>query len=193
MAEINLVPIEYRERRERWKKVFSKTTFLILFLVILSLLLYGGTIIYKKKLSTNLESIKQEISLLATKRMPDTEEAIIDLDAKISILKEAFQAHTYWSEVFKKIEALTMQDVYFSDAKFTLEEDKISFQSSAFTDTYTSLAKQMLRFQEEPLTQKVEISGIALSEEGGIEFDLLSVFPSEVLLLNGKNENTATK
>lgn len=193
MAEINLVPIEYRERRERWKKVFSKTTFLVLFLVILSLLLCGGTIIYKKQLNTNLESIKQEISLLVTKRTPNTEKAIIDLDAKISTLKEVFQVHTYWSEVFKKIEALTMQDVYFSDANFTLEKDKISLQFSASTDTYTSLARQMLNFQEEPLMQKVEISGIALSEEGGIKFNLSSVFPLKILLLNGKNENTTTK
>jgi hypothetical protein len=193
MAEINLVPIEYREKREKWKKVFSKTTFLVLFLVILSLLLYGGTIIYKKKLNTNLESIKQEISLLAVKRTPDEEKAIIDLDAKISILKEVFQIHTYWSEVFEKIEALTMQDVYFSDAKLTLEKDKISLQFSASTETYTSLAKQMLNFQEEPLTQKVQISGIALSEEGGIKFNLLSVFPLQILLLNGKNGTTTTK
>jgi len=193
MAEINLVPIEYRERRERWKKVFSKTTFLVLFLVILSLLLYGGTIIYNKKLNTNLELIKQEISLLATKRAPDEEEAIIDLDAKISVLKKVFQVHTYWSEVFKKIEALTMQDVYFSDAKLILEKDGISLQFSASTDTYTSLAKQMLSFQEEPTTQKLEISNMALSEEGGIKFSLSSVFPLKILLLNSENKNTTIK
>jgi hypothetical protein len=193
MAEINLVPIEYRERRERWKKVFSKTTFLVLFLVILSLLLYGGTIIYKKKLNTNLESIKQEISLLATKRIPDTEKAIIDLDIKISLLKEAFQTHTYWSEVLKKIEALTMQNVYFSDANFNLEQDKISVQLSASTDTYTSLARQMLGLQEEPTTQKVEISSITLSEEGGIKFELSLAFPLKTLLINSETKNTTTK
>lgn len=193
MAEINLVPIEYRERKEKWKKVFSKTTFAILFLVVLSLLFYGAAIIYNKKLNNNLESINQEIFILASKRMPDQEEAIIDLDARISLLKEVFQMHTYWSEVFKKIETLTMPDVYFPDAKLTLEPDKISLQFSASTNTYTSLAKQMLSFQEEPIVQKVEISNIALSEEGGIKFSLSAVFPLKTLLLNSENKENKTK
>jgi Tfp pilus assembly protein PilN len=192
MAEINLVPIEYRERKERWKKVFSKTTFLVLFLVILSLLLYEATIIYKNKLKISLEGIKQEISLLANKRMPDQEEAIIDLDTKISLLKEVFQNHTYWSEIFERIESLTMSDVYFQDAKLTMELDKISLQFSASTDTYKSLAKQMLVFQEEPIIQRVEISNITLSEEGGIKFGLFSVFPLKTLLFNN-NEDKNTK
>jgi len=193
MAEINLVPIEYRERKDRWKKVFSKTTFLVLFLIILSSLLYGATIVYKKKLNTNLESVKQEIFLLANKRTPDEEEAIIDLDVKIGLLKEVFQNHTYWSQIFERIESLTMSDVYFSDAKLTMEQDKISLQFSASTDTYKSLAKQMLALQEEPTIQKVEISSIALSEEGGIKFGLSSVFPLKTLLLNSENKDTKTK
>jgi hypothetical protein len=193
MAEINLVPIEYRERRDRWKKVFSKTTFLVLFFVILSLAVYAGTIVYEKKMNTSLESVNQEIANLANKRVPDNETAIIDLDAKIALLKEVFQIHTYWSEVFKKIENLTMPDVYFSDAKFNLEQDRISVQLSASTDTYTSLAKQMLSFQKEPLTQKVEISSINLSEEGGIKFSLSVAFPLKILMVNGENKNTAIK
>lgn len=188
MAEINLVPIEYRERKERWKKVFSKTTFIVLFLVILSLLFYGGLLIYKKRLDTNVESIKKEISLLSNKRAPSEEKAIIDLDAKLGLLKDVFQIHTYWSEIFKKIEDLTMSDVYFSDAKITMEQDKISIQLSALTKTYTSLARQMLIFQEEPLTQKVEISSITLSEEGGIKFSLSSAFPLSILLINGEKK-----
>jgi Tfp pilus assembly protein PilN len=193
MAEINLVPIEYRERKERWKKVFSKTTFLILFLVILSLLVYGATIIYKGKMNTSLEAVKQEISALANKRVPDEEEAIIDLDTKIGLLKEVFQNHTYWTEIFERIESLTMSDVYFLDAKLTMEQDKISLQFAAFTDTYKSLAKQMLAFQQEPIIQKVEVSNIALSEDGGIKFELSSVFPLKILLINSENKEAKAK
>lgn len=193
MAEINLVPIEYREKRDRWKKVFSKTTFLVLFFVVLTGLVYGGTIIYNNKMKTNLEYVNQEIVNLTNKRIPDNEEKIIDLDAKIALLKEVFQNHTYWSEIFKKIEGLTMSDVYFSDAKFVLEKDGISFQLSALTDTYTSLAKQMLSLQKDPLAEKVEISGIALSEEGGIEFNLSAVFPLKILMVNGENKDATIK
>lgn len=190
MAEINLVPIEYRERKDRWKKVFSKTTFIILFLVILNLLLHGGLLIYKKRLNTDLGIIKQEISILSNKRTPSEEEAIINLDTKLGLLKEVFQIHTYWSEIFKKIEDLTMPDVYFSDAKLTLEQNKIFMQLSVLTKTYTSLAKQMLVFQNGPLTQKVEISGITLSEKGEIKFSLSSAFPLSTLLINGEKNKT---
>lgn len=188
MAEINLVPIEYREKKDKWKKVFSKTTFLVLFLVIITLLVYGGVIIYKKNLNKGLEEIQQQIVELSNKRAPDEEGKIIDLDAKIAVLKEVFQVHTYWSKVLEKIEDLTAQDVYFLDAKFVLESNRISIQISALTDTYTSLARQMLGLQEEPMIQEVEISNLSLSEDGEIKFGISLAMPLKVLLINGDNK-----
>jgi len=199
MAEINLVPIEYREKKERWKKVFSKTTFFMLFLVILSIAVYVGSIFYNKRLNANLELVKQEIVALENKREPEKEKDIIDLDTRMSILKEVFEKHTYWSNVFKKIEGLVMHDVYFSDGKLTLEPDKVSFQASAVTSTYTSLAKQMLAFQNaklsenEPLAQKIEVSNISLSEEGGIKFVLSVSFPLKILLTNSETKAVKTQ
>ncbi len=193
MAEINLVPIEYRERKERWKKVFSKTTFFMLFLIILSIGVYLGSIIYGKKLNANLDSIKKEIVSLENKRDPEQEKTIIDLDTKMSILKEIFQKHTYWSLVFKKIEESMMPEVYFSDGKVSFEGDKVHLQFSANTLSYTSLAKQMVVFQEDPLTQKIEVSNISLSEEGGINFNLSVVFPAKILLANSESKEVKTQ
>jgi len=189
MAEINLVPTEYRERKERWKKVFSKTTFMVFFLVILSLLLYGGLLLYEKKLSTNLETIKKEISLLAEKRTPEDENAIVAFDTRLSVLKDVFKNHTYWSNFFAKFEDLTISEAFFSDAKFTLADNEITITLKAATRTYTTLAQQMLVFQQDPTVNKVAVSDISLSEKGGIDFNLSLVFPAKVLL----NTNTSEK
>jgi len=184
MAEINLVPIEYRQRKERWKKVFSKTTFIILFFLVLSLLVYGGLLLYVKKLTTNLETIKKEISLLADKRTPEEENAIVAFDTRLDILKDVFKSHTYWSKIFAAFEELTIPEAFFSEAKFSLAGGEVAVTLGARTKTYTTLAQQMLVFQNDPRVSKVLVSDINLSEEGGIDFSLSLIFPAKILLVN---------
>jgi len=182
MAEINLVPIEYRQRKERWKKVFSKTTFIVLFFLVLSLLVYGGLLIYAKRLTANLETIKTEISLLAEKRVPEEEKAVVDFDTRLSVLKDVFKNHTYWSNFFTALEKMTIPEAYFSDAKFTLASKDLTVTLTATTKTYTTLAQQMTVFQDDPRVSKVLVSGISLSEEGGINFTLTLTLPVKILL-----------
>jgi len=184
MAEINLVPTEYRERKERWKKVFSKTTFIALFFLILSLLAYGGLLMYSKNLSASLDAIKNEASELEAKRMTDKEDAIATFDTRLEILKDVFANHTYWTNFFSKLEALTTPDSYFSDAKFTLADSMITATLKSKTKTYTTLAQQMLAFQNDLSIDKVVLSDITLSEEGGLDFSMILDFPVKIILPN---------
>ena len=188
MAEINLVPREYREKRERWKKIISLPVIIPFILLVLSLLLYGGLSLYQKDLQGNLDNIGQEIKFLDTKRAPDTEEEIVDLDKKLSLLKTVFQNHTYWSNVFKKIESLVIPEAYLFDAGLLLGESGVDFTFSANIGTYTNLARQILSFQEDLQLIKVDISGISLEEEGGIKFNLSGIFLDEVLFLNQEDK-----
>lgn len=182
MVEVNLIPKEYKKRKERLATIFSKTGGVVLVLLILSLLLYGGLLLYQNKLNKNLDSIKKEIEILEQKIDWDKGQAIIDLDKKLGILKDLFEDHLYWSKLFSKIEELTLPEAYFSEAKLIFSGDKVNVGLFGNTLTYTALARQMKSFQEESLVEKVKVSNISLSSEGGIKFDLEVIFSKDILL-----------
>jgi len=182
MVDINLIPREYRERKEKFKTIFSKTGGAILALVILSLLFYGGLFLYQSKLKKNLESIRSEIDTLNNKRDVKIEKEIVDTDKRISLLKDLFQNHFYWSDLFKKIEELTIPEAYFSTAKFSFSLRKIEANLGGETTTYTNLARQIINFQEEPLVERVQVSGISLDEKGRVKFNLSIIISKDILL-----------
>lgn len=182
MVDVNLIPKEYRKRKEKLSAIFSKTGGIALILFILSLLFYGGLLLYQGKLSENLESIKEEVMLLDQKRDPDTEKAIIDSDKRLEVLKELFEEHFYWSKIFSKIEELVVSEAYFSQSKLSFSEEMVDVSFAGNTLTYTTLARQILSFQEESSVEKVKVSGISLSSDGGIDFNLEVVFSKDILL-----------
>jgi len=182
MADINLIPREYIERKKGIGAYFSKTTIIIFALVVLGSLFYGGTVFYLKNLDKNMEVISQEILDLENKRDPDTEKIMIDLNERINILKDLLKNHFYWSQALGKIEESTIPEVYISDAGFNIEFEKVNINISGNTTTYTNLARQILSYQEEPLVEKVKVSGISLDEKAGIKFDLAIIFSKNLIL-----------
>ncbi|MFZ5559667.1 MAG: hypothetical protein ACOZAL_02655 [Patescibacteria group bacterium] len=184
MVDINLIPREYREKKEGFKIIFSKATLIILTLIILSLLFYGGLLLYQKNLKNDWNNIKEEIRTLNSKRNPKIEKSMIDLDKKISDLKTLFENHLYWSSLFKKIEELTIPEVYFSQAKFNLSGVALELNLEGNTSTYTNLARQILSFQEDSFVKRTQVSGISLDEKTGLKFNLSITFSREILLEN---------
>ena len=182
MVDVNLLPTEYKRRKEGLKAIFSKTGGITIVLLILSLLLYGGLLFYKSNLNENLENIKTETVVLDQRRDPEMEEVIIALDKKLAVLKDLFEEHLYWSKLFDKIEQLVVPQVSFSQATVNFLEEKIDTTFSGNASGYTNLARQILSFQEESTVEKVGVSGISLSTERGIDFELSVIFSEDILL-----------
>ena len=182
MVDVNLIPKEYRGRKESLGAIFSKTGGIVLALLILSLLFYGGLLFYSQKLNKNLNSAKQQIIDLNSKRSSQLEEAIIKTDKKLVLVENLFKKHFYWSQIFSAIEALTVPQIYFSETKMAFTEEKLNIVFSGNSPTYSALAQQMVSFNEEPLIEKVEVSNIALNDEKGIAFDLSIIFSQNALL-----------
>lgn len=182
MVDINLIPREYKLKREKFSGIVSRTVGAVFALFILSLLAYGGLLLYQNKLNTDLESINNAIKNLEIKRDFETEEIMVDLDKKLKVLKDMFEEHLYWSKIVAKTEDLIIPEVYFSGAHLSLTEDKINFGFTGNALTYTILARQMISFQEEPNVENVSVSDIGLSAEGGIDFNLEVIFSKDILL-----------
>lgn len=182
MPEINLIPKKNKGSEEEILAIFSKIGKIILIFVVLSLLLGGGLLFYKKNLTNDVNLIKGDINAIDAKRDGEKENLIINFNEKISILKKLVVNHFYWSQFYSKLEKLTVPNVYFSDIKINYAEEKINITLSANASNYLGVARQMLSFQEEPLIEKVEIKGISLSEEAGVKFNFSIVFSKKILL-----------
>lgn len=181
--DISLIPEEYKEEKIGFGLILSKLGILVIVLVILSLLTYGGLSFYNKSLSNQLEEIQNQVVELDKQRDKDFEKEMESLSRALKNLKTIFKNHFYWSNLFSKLKELTVPLVSFSNFSGQLTEDNIvRIILSGKTAGYTYLAKQMVSFSEEKLISDIKVSGIALGTQGGIEFSLDINFLKEILL-----------
>lgn len=166
---------------------FSKIIGIVLALLILSLLVYGGLFIYKKILTKKLDGLIKSTSELELKRDSKLENSIYDADKKLTIVEGLFKDHFYWSKIFAKIEQAVLPNVYFSEAKIALAGSKLNLTLFGTAPSYTSIAKQMVSFKEDVLIESVDLGDVKLSEAGGISFELI-ISASKVILINQTEE-----
>ena len=134
------------------------------------------------RIKTKLENINQEITNLEAKRNTSEELAIYYADKKLNLVQELFKNHAYWSQIFDKIQELAVPQVYFSDFKSMFLDGRLEIALTGRTVSYTVLAKQMTAFKEDAMVATINLSKIALSESGGIDFDFLIVFKNDILI-----------
>jgi len=181
MEEINLIPKEYKGKKADFRDIFSKTGGIVLGLLILSLLVFGGLLLYKNKIQGKLDEVKQNIVNLDAKRNSNEELAIYYADKKLNIVEGLFRNHFYWSKLFTKIQELTVPEVYFSDFKSSFLNEKLEVDLNGHARTYTALAKQMVGFKEDSSVEKISLRDTSLSEAGGIEFGFSIIFKKDIL------------
>jgi len=188
VVDINLIPKEYKRKGLNLANIFSKTGGIVLILLILSLLVFGGLFLYSQLLNKKLDNIKQEKSDLESRRDSQTELTIEKIGKKLDLVENLFKEHLYWSKLFSEIEKAVVPQVYFSESKFNFIDEEVNLLLAGKARTYTAVAQQMVSFKENSSIEKIEVSNISLSESGGIDFDL-SISFSKSVLLNKFEEN----
>lgn len=182
MADISLIPKEYKAGFNL-RTIFSKTRSFVTVLILLSLLVYGGLFLYGKSLGANLEDLQNQAEELNKKRDVDFEKKVILLEKALGNLKIILKNHLYWSNLFSELGQLTVPQVSFLDFRGTIENDgSITLSLKGSIPGYTYLAKQMVSFGQEKLVSNIEVSGINLGTQGGIEFTLNINFLKDILL-----------
>jgi Tfp pilus assembly protein PilN len=181
MGEINLIPKEYKSKRLDIGNIFSKTGGIVLALLILSLLVFGGLLLYQNKIKTNLANIKQNILDLEAKRNSDEEAKIYNADIKLNLVEKLFKNHFYWSQLFTKIQDLVVTEVYFDDFKTSFTDKELTTNLNGNAITYTALARQMVSFKEDEMVKSISLKEMNLSDTGGIDFGFTIIFRKEIL------------
>lgn len=87
---------------------------------------------------------------------------------KINRVKQLLNDHTYWSQVFPRIEKSTLSNLYFNSFSGD-SSGKISLQSNV--PSYNVLAKQLKAFEQE--FGQVDFSIGGLDKQGGLNIEII--------------------
>ncbi len=172
MADVSLIPKEAKQKFA-FKAIFSKIGIFIIILLILSIGAYIALYYYNNSLNVQLEDLKGQVEEVNEQRDIEFEKKVLSLEGTILIFKNIFEDHTYWSNIFSKLEAAIIPQVALTDFNGIIAKDgSVDLSFDGQTTGYTYLAKQMVSFLNDPMVADLELSGLSLSNEGGIKFGL---------------------
>ena len=163
---VNLIP-------KPIKKISKNQQILLYFLVFSIVFLttaYVFLISLEKKAQANLEAIEQQISTQKTTEMTSLESTIKAYKREVDEFAPYLGGHVLITKFFDFLEENTHPRIYFS--QMNLDSSSASVSLSGKADSFLSLGQQLMIFNNSPIVKSVSLSGISLSEEGNILFNL---------------------
>ena len=183
--DIKLIPDKYKKRdKDKVKsrisafgnlseQITSKKSILMIFsigflivVVLASLGLWG----YQANLIKEKTSLIERIGNLQNQRNNDLEVNFIELGKRIEGFERTLEHRIYFSKIFEMIEELTLPQVQFADTNIDLSENKFNLKIEA--DSYSTLANQVIVFEEDLRIKNVELSKTGLSTYGQVTSEL---------------------
>ena len=167
-------------------KFFGKFTFKANSLFVLSFVLLISIILisfglwgYKINLNENKEILVQKVEKLQNQRDLDLENNFMYLKEKIDNFKDIINKRIYSLNLLETIEELTLPLVQYNDFSVNLNELLVNLGIEA--DNYSSLAKQVVIFEEDPRIKSVIFSEVKLERSGLVGSDLEIILNSSFL------------
>ena len=183
--DIKLIPDKYKKRdKDKVKsrisafgnlseQITSKKSILMIFsigflivVILISLGLWG----YQANLIKEKTSLIERIGNLQNQRNNDLEVNFIELGKRIEGFERTLEHRIYFSKIFEMIEELTLPQVQFADTNIDLSENKFNLKIEA--DSYSTLANQVIVFEEDLRIKNVELSKTGLSTYGQVTSEL---------------------
>lgn len=166
---VNLLPEELVGREAPKKKLIS-LALASLGAIFLVILVYFGLSFYQSNIVTQTQEVRNERVDLEGQitALKDEQEASIAFKQKLDAVKSVIDEHVYWSKFFEKLEKYTIKDVYYTGAFSGSLGASISL--SALTKDFTSVAEQLVVFQNAPdFLENVTITGAQKSASAGAQ------------------------
>lgn len=184
MAEINLLRNELQTNRQLSLNRAGKiAAYIVITLVILEGLFYGGLLLYEYGMNKKIMALEQEnanTDLEISKTEKDRLKAIA-LQSRIKGLDLLLDQHIFWSEIFKELEKVTYKQAKFSGLEGDEGEQRIIV--SGEVASYEDLAKLILGLKTSGQIKDVtlENSALASGEEQVYSFSLELKFDPKIL------------
>lgn len=135
----------------------------------LSIAVFVAFKVYLTQIQTEIISINNQIKTEAGKVGVDDENTIVRLSESLAALDGIISNHSYFSNVFSLLSSLTYSKAVFINFNADREKSIINLRGS--TQSYTTLAKQIVALRENEHVKSLEISGINFGNSG-LDFGL---------------------
>jgi len=125
--------------------------------------------VYFARIQEEIISINNQIKTEVGKVSVDDENTVIRLSDSLAALEGIISNHSYFSNVFSLLSSLTYSKAVFIN--FDADRDKGIINLRGLTQSYTTLAKQIVALRENEYIKTLEIQGINFGNTG-LDFGL---------------------
>lgn len=182
--DIKIMPEKYKRRKEAavgfkvsaagfLNKLTSKTNLwlaLTIVFLLLVILIYFGLTGYKNNLIEEKGNLEERLVELTNQRYLETEVNFMELKTNIDDLRKVLENRLYSSKLFEMLEEITLPQVQFTGLEADLSQAKLILKTE--TVDYSTLAKQVVVFEQDSRIEKVDLSEVNLETYGRIVSDL---------------------
>ena len=161
----------------------KKFSWPVILLTICLILLLGlaGTYYYlydsSKKLSQEIQ--EKEKALIETDSERTLKEELLSIEGKINTFSKLLSRHKKPLNIFNFIEETCHPDVWFSG--FNFDSTKAIVIVSGQAKSFVVLGQQLIILKEVENLKDINLSGISIGEEGGVDFTLQLTFEPQIL------------
>ncbi|TSA45928.1 hypothetical protein D4R52_01495 [bacterium] len=189
MSEINLLKSELTDDSPLSFLPKGQTSlFIVVGLVILEMLVYGGLLFYDQSLHNQAKELDKKVAdnSLEVARFDADKKLAISSQRQINNINVLLARHVYWSEFFKELEKYTHKDSFYTSLGVS-ESDRVVLVSGV-SKSITTLAKLVAGLKQAPSITDVLIqsSNLNLSGDGGYTFNLEVDFSHKILEKNAE-------
>lgn len=126
-----------------------------------------------------LEALEQRLTKEKTEEEITIEQEVLDTKNKIERFSVLISSHQKSSNIFQLLEKLCHPQVFFSDFDFNVSKGDLLLEGRVAS--FEALGQQLLILEREKLINKVELTGLGLAREGGLNFSIRIFFSPQVL------------
>lgn len=169
---VEIIP-KIEEKAPPWQAYVFYFSIALLIGVILSFFILGLT---QKRSLTFFEDLKTKIAEEKTPQRLALEKEVTVLEKKIKTFSNLSGKHFQVSNFFEELEKSSHPRIRYSQLNLDTQGGKLTI--SGVTENFYSLGQQLLIFKDNPKILTADLSKIAISKKGQIEFTLdLSLAP----------------
>ena len=178
MAEISLIPQRQKERsipgfasfkgpRFKFKKFSKIVTALLILLIAITIILFT----WADSLDSQKRSLQEELRDTISQRDASLEKKLNQTSVLLASFGGLLKDHRNWSELFKIVEARTIEEINYTS--FDGDYEMGTFSLEGISTNYNTLARQIKSFEQAEGIDEVNVSSIKLNKEGEVTFTAL--------------------
>ena len=160
------------------RKIVWPIIFLIICMVLL-LVLFTSYFYFNessKEISQDIQNKERALIKTSSERLLEKE--LFAYESKINTFGRLLSVHQKTLNVFSFLEQVSHPKVWFN--KFDFNSSSKTVNVSGEAKDFIALGQQLLTLKEAELLKKVNLSGISISKEGGVDFSLQLTFKPQI-------------